>query len=128
MTDPVSPSFVPAWLAPADVREWLKLPAGIDDDLVRECAAAVEGEVERSRADRWSVPDPDGDPPDPRVYVPDAQVYQAAVMLAGKVYRRRNSPAGIVEGFGDAVTYVARYDPEVQRALRQGSWTFPGVG
>ena len=128
MTDPGPVTFVPVWLSPADVRSWLKLPAGQDDDLVRRCAAAVEPEVERWRADRWSTPDPDADPPTPRMYVPDAQVYEAAVMLAAKVFRRRNSPAGIVEGFGDAVTYVARYDPEIQRALRQGAWTMPGVG
>jgi len=128
MTDPAPASFVPVWLSPADVRSWLKLPAGQDDQLVRECAAGVEAEVERARADRWSDPDPDAVPPAPRVFVPDAQVYQAAVMLAGKVFRRRNSPGGIVEGFGDTVTYVAKYDPEVQRALHQGSWTMPGVG
>jgi len=128
VTDPGPVTFAPTWLSPADVREWLKLPAGQDDDLVRRCAAAVEPEVQRARADRWSIPDPDAIPPVPSVFVPDAQVYLAGVMLAGKVYRRRNSPAGIVEGFGDAVTYVARYDPEVQRALYQGAWARPGVG
>jgi len=107
---------------PDDVRAWLRLPAGQDDDLVQQCAAAVGPEVQRSRPDRWNH---DVDPPE---YVPDAEVYQGAVMLAAKLYRRRNSPAGIVEGFGDAVTYVARYDPEVQRALQQGAWSRPAVG
>lgn len=40
-----------------------------------------------------------------------------ALMLAARLYRRRNSPTGI-EGFADAgVSYVARQDPDVSRLL-----------
>lgn len=121
----------PVWLQPADVSAWLRLPAGQDEDLILSVSAAVEPEVERSRPDMWYQPPIDPDVPDvvpPRVYQPDAEVYQGATMLAAKVYRRRNSPGGIIEGFGDNVAYVARYDPEVQRALHQGAWSMPGVG
>jgi hypothetical protein len=71
---------------------------------------------------------PDPPPPGwPVVYEPDAEVYQAAVMLAARLVRRRNSPGG-VETFGESVTYVSRYDPEIGRALRTGLWALPGVG
>lgn len=44
-------------------------------------------------------------------------VVQGAVMLAGRITRRRNSPAG-VESFGEmGATYVARYDPDVNMLL-----------
>lgn len=47
-------------------------------------------------------------------------VVQGAVMLAGRITRRRNSPAG-VESFGDlGPTYVARYDPDIEVLLGLG--------
>jgi len=58
------------------------------------------------------------------VYTPDAEVLTAAVMLAAKIYRRRNSPGGMETSF-DQITYVARYDPEIERALRQGRSSKP---
>ena len=130
------PAYVPAWLAVADVKEQLRLPATDtgDDDLVTRCSAAVEPQVERARSDAWKIYDPDmPNPPDPpppgwpRVFEPDAETYQAAVMLAARLFRRRNSPGG-VETFGESVTYVSRYDPEIARALRTGLWALPGVG
>lgn len=49
-----------------------------------------------------------------------ADVVQGAVMLAGRITRRRNSPAG-VENFGDlGATYVARYDPDIEALLGLG--------
>lgn len=46
-----------------------------------------------------------------------AHVVQGAVMLAGRITRRRNSPAG-VESFGElGATYVARYDPDINMLL-----------
>ena len=120
MTEPTT-----SWLRPDDVRAWLKLPPDLDADLIATCCARTEVEVERARPDQWvyvvMADSTSG------VYRPDAEVYNAAVMLAGRIYRRRNSPGGI-EMFADSVTYVARYDPEIQRALRQGAWTVPAVG
>lgn len=111
----------PVWLAVDDVAAWLRLDLAADvadAELVADVSAAVEPQVERSRPDQR---DADG------VYTPDAEVYQAAVMLAARLYRRRNSPGG-VETFADSIAYVARYDPDIQRALRQGAWSLPGVG
>lgn len=64
----------------------------------------------------------------PQPYAPDAEVYQGAVMYAARLLRRRNSPAG-VETYGDlGATFVAKYDPDIDRALHTGSFTPPGVG
>lgn len=128
--------FEPAWLDVADVKAQLRIMGAdtADDDLVTRCAAAVEPQVQRARPDQRVFYDPDDpSPPDPPppgwpvVFTPDAEVYQAAVMLAARLVRRRNSPGG-VETFGESVTYVSRYDPDIGRALRTGLWALPGVG
>jgi hypothetical protein len=125
------PEYVPAWLDVADVKAQLRLAAADtgDDDLVTRCAAAVEPQVQRARPDGWPAPAPAGRAARVAapVYTPDAETYQAAVMLAARLVRRRNSPGG-VETFGESVTYVSRYDPEIARALRTGLWALPGVG
>ena len=128
--------FTPQWLDVADVKAQLRIMGAdsADDDLVTMCAAAVEPQVQRARPDAWVYHDPDTpNPPDPppitwpAEFIPDAEVYQAAVMLAARLVRRRNSPGGI-ESFGESVQYVSRYDPDIGRALRSGGWALPGVG
>ena len=125
MTAPRPPA-VPAWLQAGDVATWLQLtPNTGQSELLAMCAAAVEPQVQAYRPDRWVVAEPV--PPATelvRTYVPDAEVYQAGIMLAAKLYRRRNSPAGI-EAFADSVAYVSRYDPEVERFLRSQNWRRP---
>jgi len=127
------PEFVPTWLNVADVKAQLRLAAAdtADDDLVTRCAAAVEPQVQRARPDGYPVAVPVTGrrraAVAPPVYTPDAETYQAAVMLAARLVRRRNSPGG-VETFGESITYVSRYDPEIARALRQGLNALPGVG
>ena len=126
MTEPPSRVFTPAWLSPADVKQWLKLnEADVDDDaLVVRCCAQTEKYVERCRPE-FLVEVADGQP---ILYDPDAEVYQGAVMYAAREVRRRNSPAG-VQSFGDAgVTFVSKFDSDIERALHQGSWAIPGVG
>lgn len=109
-----------SWLDPAAVKTWLHLTDSAEDELIGLCAAAVEPFVERARPDQF-------DTADPPVFRPDAEVMQAGVMLAARLYRRRNSAGGI-EAMADSVVYVARYDPEIERALRSGSWRMPAVG
>ena len=120
------PDYTPQWLDVADVKAQLRLSGAdtADDDLVVRCAAAVEPQVQRARPDFYPTVNPLITPP---VYAPDAEVYQAAVMLAARLVRRRNSPGG-VESFGESVTYVSRYDPDIGRALHSGTWSMPGVG
>lgn len=124
MSEPTPPVFALRWLAPADVKAWLRLDAvdELDDPLVARCCALTESYVERCRPE-WI-----DDTVDPATYVPDAQTYQGAVMYAAREYRRRNSPSGL-ESFGDGgMSFVAKYDSDIERALHTGSWALPGVG
>jgi hypothetical protein len=116
--------FTPVWLDPADVKAQLRITGAdvADDDLIQRCSAAVEPQVERARLDQFVLAELV-----PPVFDPDAEVYQAAVMLAARLVRRRNSPAGI-ESFAMSVVYVSRYDPDIARALRADVWAHPAVG
>ena len=130
--------FAPVWLSIADVKDQLRIDLVDldDDDLITRSTAMTEPQVERARPDCWQLVPPDELPrearedpavPPTRVYVPDADVYGAAVMLAARLVRRRNSPGG-VESFAESIHYVSRYDPDIQRALRQGDYAFPASG
>ena len=56
------------------------------------------------------------------------QTVTGAIMLAARLVRRRNSPAG-VEAFTDTgAAYVARYDPDIARMLRLDRFTPPQIG
>lgn len=133
MTVPVP--YPVGWLQLADVKRQLALDdADTDDDaLIKAVIDATEPEVCRARPDTVNPLPPvpsrrqrAGTPgtTTPADY-PDA--YQGAVMMAARVVRRRNSPAGI-ESFGESVTYVAAYDPDLDRFLRRGRYRLPGVG
>lgn len=50
-----------------------------------------------------------------------------AVMLASRLYRRKNSPHGI-ESVGDMSTYVSRYDSDISRLLNIDTFRKPLVG
>lgn len=51
-----------------------------------------------------------------------------ALMLAARVFRRRNSPAG-VESLGEmGPVYVARRDPDLAMLLGLDTWAMPKVG
>lgn len=122
--DPQPPTFTLAWLAPTSVKVWLRLndQDTSDDDLIRSACAMAEPYVERCRPE-WASTDADGN----ATYTPDAETYQGAVMYAAREYRRRNSPAGI-EAFGDAgMSFVSRFDPDIDRALQTGAYAPPTI-
>ena len=55
-------------------------------------------------------------------------ITRGATMLASRLWRRKNSPAG-VEQFGSlGAAYVMRTDPDIAMLLRLGSWASPEVG
>lgn len=122
MATPEPPEFKPAWLAPGSVKEWLRINEqdDSDDDLLLTVCAMAEPYVQRCRPE-FFVPATETEP---ATYVPDAEAYQGGVMYAAREYRRRNSPAGI-ETFGEATSFVARYDPDIERALHTGAWAPP---
>jgi hypothetical protein len=117
-----SRQYTPLWLAQADVKEWLRINGQDteDDDLITRACAMAEPYVQRCRPE-WFTTDPYAQ----TAYMPDAETYQGAVMYAAREYRRRNSPAGI-EAFGEAGTsFVARFDPDIDRALQTGPYARP---
>jgi hypothetical protein len=100
---------------PGRVAAWLSMPGGPDQDVV-DTTAAVNAVVKR-----WK-PTPEAGLP-----WPDDTV-RGAVMLAGRMYRRRNSPGGVEVYGSDGATYVARTDPDVAMLLQIGPYAEPVVG
>ena len=119
--------FEPVWLSPDDVKSWLKLAGSdaSDDALILAVCAQTEPYVERCRPE-WTLPDPDASGDGALKYQPDSETYQGARMYAAREYRRRNSPSGI-ESFGDVTSFVARWDPDIDRALQTGAWARPVI-
>lgn len=71
--------------------------------------------------------DPDADPPVVAAPWP-AGVRLGATMLAARLWKRRNSPAG-VEAIGtDGPLYVRRNDPDIAMLLGLGDYGKPAVG
>lgn len=126
---PPSRAYAPVWLSPADVKAWLRLndQDTTDDDLLVRVSAQTEPYVQRCRPGFMvTTTDPDtGEVTE--TYTPDAEVYQGAVMYAARQFARRASPQG-VQMFGDAPSFVARYDPDIDKALRTGSYMSPVLG
>lgn len=57
-----------------------------------------------------------------------AAVVEGAVMLAGRLYRRKNTPDGAAPLSASGVFSVARADPDVALLLGLGAHARPGVG
>jgi hypothetical protein len=98
----------------ADVAAWLRLDGDVDADLVADVVAATNAWVARTpyvAAIPVESPWPD-------------DVLQGAVMLAARLFRRRNTPGG-VEAFGADVVYVPRRDADVTAMLHLAA---PRVG
>lgn len=96
------------------VKAWLTITRADDDAVIDVIVTAVTSLVEslpavpRTGDDLWA-----------------SQTHLGALMLAARLYRRRNSPNG-VEAFTDAgATYVRRNDPDIARLLKLDA---PAVG
>lgn len=114
MAEPVDPD--PTFDVTA-IKAWLRIDRADEDDLFATIATAVTSLIEtlpdvRRQADgTWA-----------------AATHTAALMLASRLYRRRNSPSG-VEAFTDqGAAYVSRYDSDVARLLRIDGYAPPRVG
>ena len=93
------------------VAAWMKSDVQADDPLLKRCIDTVNDLVTSWHGATW----PQG-------------ADLGAVMLASRLYRRRNSPGG-VESFGDmGAAYVPRYDADLDRLLRINDWAAPQVG
>ena len=101
----------------ADVKAWLRLDDTVDDDLLDDVTTATNAWVAQTAYVR-ELPDGADWPGD---------VYLGAVMLAARLYRRRNTPSG-VEPFTDGAVYLPRRDADVDMLLHQGYYAPPRVG
>lgn len=99
------------------VRRHLRVTTTADDDLIQDAVDAANAWV-------TTLPGPQiiGD-----TWI--ANIVQGAVMLSARLFRRRNSPAG-VEAFSDlgGAVYVQRNDPDIAMMLRIGAYTKPRTG
>lgn len=57
-----------------------------------------------------------------------ADVDRGAVMLAARLFARRNSPTGVAAFTETGPAYVSRWDPDIERLLGIGTWAPPRVG
>jgi hypothetical protein len=122
MSIPIDPPvYAPVWLSQADVIDWLRANGQpVDGEIDRICKAA-EIHVQEKRPDQFTTDDPP-------VYAPDAQVYQGAVMWAAREIRRRNNPSGVQEFAGIGISFVAKFDPDIDAALHTGAYLRPKTG
>lgn len=99
------------------VKTWLQLRDGSQDAILANLVEVVTARINdlphapRNADGTWS-----------------ARTVHAAIMLAGRLYRRRNSPGGVEALAEGGATYVSRWDPDVAQLLRIGSYAPPRVG
>lgn len=106
---------VPAIPDAAAVKAYLRLDGG---DVADDTALTLVVDAVNALMVEWKGAHPDW----------PANWAQGAVMLAARVYRRRNSPSG-VESFGElGPLYVQRNDPDIAQLLGMGAYTRPAVG
>jgi hypothetical protein len=118
-----SASSTPTGPASLDaVKTLLRLTTTADDALIAAAVAGVNAWIARLP---WAT---DLDPDTGAASWRDDVTY-GGNLLAGRLYRRRNSPAG-VESFSDigGAVYVQRNDPDIAMMLGIGTYARPVVG
>lgn len=115
MTESPAPALDAGPATPAGVMTWLGNTAAAPPDQLVTVVQAVNVWVRRltgtTAATQW-----------------DADVVLGALMLAGRLWRRRDSPAGVETFAGDGAVYVQRNDPDVALLLGLGPYAAPRVG
>jgi len=104
------------------VATWLGMKSH-EGDTHLEAVVAATADLVDSLPDAPRLP---ADGPGNRAWAP--RTLQAAVMLAARLYRRRNSPNGIEAMTDGGASYVSRYDSDISRMLRIDGYTRPAVG
>lgn len=94
-----------------------------DDDRIDAIVSAVNAMVRCWPVCQAAVADPVADD-----WSGAAYVERGAVMLAGRLFRRKNSPAGVEAFASGGVGYVMRNDPDIAQMLQLGPWAPPSVG
>lgn len=99
------------------VKTHLSIEDSADDVRLQAIVAAVNAQVST-----W----PAGARLEAGDFAPN--VTEGANMLAARLYRRKDSPAGVA-AFGDmGPVYVQRNDPDISMLLGLGAWQLPAVG
>lgn len=108
-----------------DVKVQLSITDARDDARLQLIVDAVNSQVRSWPVSLAAVDtDPAADPARPW----PARITLGAAMLCARLFRRKNSPAG-VEAFGsEGAAYVMRSDPDIAQLLELGSWQGPMVG
>lgn len=103
-----------------DVTDYLDLDKGEADPFVQKPVDATNALV--SRLPDINTVDVDGVP----TWAADTKL--GAIMLAARLYTRRNSPNGIEALNEGGATYVSRYDSDIARMLNIDQHAYPRVG
>lgn len=90
---------------------WLAHSVGAVNALAADCVPRLRSGAELGNADDWP-----------------ADIRTGLIMWGQRQFARRNSPTGITGYTETGATYVARWDPDLERLLRIGAWTKPAVG
>ena len=101
-----------------DVATWLRVPTGIDSDILAEVCAAVTLWVNR-------LPCVVDDLADDEPWTSDIRL--GANMLSARFYRRRNSPSGIDTITDAGAIYLPRRDADVDTLLRLNEYNAPAT-
>lgn len=105
------------------VRDFLRITDTTDDERITAVVAAVNARVRT-----WPCSEASANVTEPEAAEWTANVVEGATMLAGRLFRRRESPAGVA-AFGElGPVYVMRNDPDVAMLLGLGSWGKPRIG
>jgi hypothetical protein len=103
---------------PATLPGTLALVSLTEDDAAGSVAAAVEATNSLVRG--WLTPAPDGE------WAPHHRY--GANLLAGRLWRRKDSPGGMMQFGMEAAVYVAGNWPDVALMLGLGEYRVPRVG
>lgn len=106
------------------LKDQLSITDDVDDQFIERVVLAVNVKIKRwpvsAMASQPGVPEGDRKWP--------GDIAEGAMMLAVRLYRRRNSPSG-VESFGaEGAMYVVRHDPDIAMLLEIGNHAPPQVG
>lgn len=103
------------------VKGWANIKANDVDDLLGDIVAAVNTLIS-------ALPVAAASDTDPAPVDWPAPIKVGAMLLAARLWRRRNTPGG-VEAAGDfGIAYVRRNDPDIAQLLQLGEYAGPGVG
>lgn len=120
-----------AGITSENVIEWMGITQNLEPIL--EITNAVNEYINTlpSTARAYALAYPEVVDPDPQMDYFNAwgpRQRTAALMLASRWYRRRNSPNGVESAAGDITVYVTKYDSDIARLLEIDGFDKPDVG